>query len=645
MKATLFLLFSLLFSIQLHAQSPFKEDSSSEYFQSLMDSISDAPTNEVRKEMANYLKWEATNQERLLYCKTQYARHIKSKNVTEAKKTFDKCKHIYYLMNDTANYLRQLNVHISFLSVERFVRESLDLLTEYHELALKHNDERGVMYSYYAMGRCYYLWADYTTAIHHFINAINYGEKHQLNIAHSFYHNAAACARLADHTDLALEYQFKALEKFKPIQDEDKQLLISMQSNILQCYIIKKDSIGDAPIDSLYQTIKQTRAQYGQLHEYHQNRYDNAMLYYYMDFKNQPEKAANYFNDGAYLISKLNKARIYYAMDEFKQSAENYKLAYEIIRENQTKQINLALDNFVAQNGYDKMKSEMNELRLRETEEKIELDKKLTSWQWAFFILAALIIIFYLINKIRHHKMEEKRLKIEKENAIKAEQTKSLFLQNMSHEIRTPLNAIVGFNDLLNGELAETLDKDEKLMMVDMIKTNVDLLQTLVSDVLDMSKFESGTYKVHYMDINTEQLCKTVLESIRPKANANVNVELECGESDLILHTDAQRVQQVLSNFLTNACKYTTEGAIKLSYHVDNDTIRFSVTDTGVGIKPEEAEMVFHRFKMLDKATKGTGLGLHICSLIANLLNGKVYVDTTYKKGARFVFELPMIKP
>ncbi len=247
-----------------------------------------------------------------------------------------------------------------------------------------------------------------------------------------------------------------------------------------------------------------------------------------------------------------------------------------------------------------------------------------------------------MIKQIKTQHQTANKLKADKEKAEKAEKMKSLFLQNMSHEIRTPLNAIVGFNDLLNGESSITIDEADRSEMLNIVKNNVELLQTLVSDVLDISKLESGTYTVRYSDIKVKQLCYSVVESVRDKAQTGVNIIVEGKPSELVINSDAQRLQQVLINFMTNACKYTSHGAITLGYHLSKEYVIFTVTDTGKGIAPQEAEEIFTRFKMLNKSVKGTGLGLHICRLIAELLKGKVYVDTTYCKGAKFVFELPI---
>ncbi len=262
----------------------------------------------------------------------------------------------------------------------------------------------------------------------------------------------------------------------------------------------------------------------------------------------------------------------------------------------------------------------------------------------AIGILSFLVIAASILFAIRKF-ARSKRLKTEREHAESDERRKSILFQNMNHEIRNPLNAILGFNDVLNSDLSSGLTEEEKTEFINMISTNSDLLMTLVNDVLDISNFENKTYKINPVDVDILHLCRTTLESLRGKQEHGVEMIFKPGtEKPFILHTDAQRLQQVLINFLSNACKYTEKGHIILSYHVLPDKVRFTVTDTGCGVKPENAEKIFQRFQMLDQSKRGTGLGLNICQAISELLHGKVYLDTSYHQGARFIFDHPLKK-
>ena len=266
-------------------------------------------------------------------------------------------------------------------------------------------------------------------------------------------------------------------------------------------------------------------------------------------------------------------------------------------------------------------------------------------WRMILIIVEILVYFVSMAIYIMRKRTLQKKLKLEKIKAEEAEQTKSLFFQNMNHEIRSPLNAIIGFNDVLCSENADEIPVSEKNEIINMISTNSNLLITLVNDVLNLSNLESGSYRLTWNDTDIRHLCHTTLESIKGKQADGVELRLECDpDAPYKLYTDAQRLQQILINFLTNACKYTEKGSITLSYAVMTDIVRFAVTDTGCGIKPEDSETVFERFRMLDKSKNGVGLGLHICKIISGLLHGKVYVDKLYRKGARFIFDHPVSK-
>jgi signal transduction histidine kinase len=228
-----------------------------------------------------------------------------------------------------------------------------------------------------------------------------------------------------------------------------------------------------------------------------------------------------------------------------------------------------------------------------------------------------------------------------KKEAEKANKMKSLFIQNMSHEIRTPLNAIIGFTDLMNDPESD-LKNSEKEEFTKLVHQNGTLLATLINDILDLSKLESGTYEIKRVNASALEICRQAAASVMSRTRNDVVLSFDSNVKNVTFETDPQRVAQVLINLLTNACKCTEHGSIKLAYVTDNQNIYFSVTDTGCGVPVKDAERIFDRFEKLDKFKQGTGLGLNICRQIANLLGGKIYVDTSYAGGARFVFEHPL---
>ena len=225
---------------------------------------------------------------------------------------------------------------------------------------------------------------------------------------------------------------------------------------------------------------------------------------------------------------------------------------------------------------------------------------------------------------------------------------KSNFIANMSHEIRTPMNAVVGFSQLLTSDDME-LSKEEKMEFGQLIKMNSELLLSLVNDILDISKFDAGRITFSMRDIDIVSLCRMAGESAMSDLKEGVKIKFVSSKDKYIIHTDRDRVLQVLTNLINNAKKCTDEGTITITVgdaFIDRETHRdmlwISVTDTGCGIPKDKAEVVFERFVKLSEFRQGTGLGLSVCRSIVENLGGKIWVDTEYTGGARFVFTHPV---
>ena len=225
-----------------------------------------------------------------------------------------------------------------------------------------------------------------------------------------------------------------------------------------------------------------------------------------------------------------------------------------------------------------------------------------------------------------------------KEKAEEADRLKSAFLANMSHEIRTPLNAIVGFSSLLE----EAEDAEEKHLYATIIEENNKLLLQLISDILDLSKIEAGTFDIIPEQVDAQQLCNELLESMQVRATEQVEILLAPELTELTFTSDKNRLYQVLLNFVTNALKFTSEGSIVIDYRINGNEVRFSVQDTGMGIEPEKQEAIFTRFVKLNNFIAGTGLGLPICQSIVTQLGGKIGVESEPGKGSCFWFTHPI---
>ena len=225
-----------------------------------------------------------------------------------------------------------------------------------------------------------------------------------------------------------------------------------------------------------------------------------------------------------------------------------------------------------------------------------------------------------------------------KDKAEEADRLKSAFLANMSHEIRTPLNAIVGFSSLLE----EAEDAEEKHLYATIIEENNKLLLQLISDILDLSKIEAGTFDIIPEQVDAQQLCNELLQSMQVRATEQVEILLAPELPELTFTSDKNRLYQVLLNFVTNALKFTSEGSIVIDYRINGNEVRFSVQDTGMGIEPEKQEAIFTRFVKLNNFIAGTGLGLPICQSIVTQLGGKIGVESEPGKGSCFWFTHPI---
>ena len=235
----------------------------------------------------------------------------------------------------------------------------------------------------------------------------------------------------------------------------------------------------------------------------------------------------------------------------------------------------------------------------------------------------------------------EQDLREAKEKAEESNRLKSAFLANMSHEIRTPLNAIVGFSSVL----ANTENEEEKRGYISIIENNNELLLQLIGDILDLSKIEAGTLEFTESDVDLREMFSGIEQSIRLRIPDGhpVDVRFEEPESDYRIRTDPNRLMQVVTNFMTNAIKFTAEGNIRFGYRDRNDgELYFYVSDTGCGIPPEKQRDVFGRFVKLDAFAQGTGLGLSICETIVSKLGGRIGVESVPDEGSTFWFTLPL---
>ncbi len=254
-------------------------------------------------------------------------------------------------------------------------------------------------------------------------------------------------------------------------------------------------------------------------------------------------------------------------------------------------------------------------------------------------IMAGILVFFYIYNRNLRKTNEKVRL---------ADAAKTRFVQNMSHEVRTPLNAIVGFSQLLSlpdGSFPE----EEKEEFAGYIVNNTKMLTMLLDDILNASAMDEGNYKITYEEGEVHFMAQAAISSAEHRLQPGVRLYYAPErEEPFTFTTDPRRVQQILINLITNACKHTSSGEIKVASSLTDKEgyVSYSVTDTGPGVPPEQAEKIFERFTKLNNFVQGTGLGLSICRDIAKMMGANVYLDTTFAGGgARFVFEVPVTPP
>ena len=234
-------------------------------------------------------------------------------------------------------------------------------------------------------------------------------------------------------------------------------------------------------------------------------------------------------------------------------------------------------------------------------------------------------------------KRTEEMLVKARDKAEASDRLKSAFLANMSHEIRTPLNAIVGFSSLLTS----TENAAEKELYNSLIGHNNKLLLNLINDVIDLSKIESGYLELRPDWVNLTELLDESVAEYAHQVPSGVELLTNYPAHDSLVELDRLRIKQILSNFLSNALKNTTTGHVEVFYEVDHQTVRIGVKDTGRGIPQNMLEKIFERFEKLDSFAQGAGLGLPICKLIVEKMNGRILVDSQLGIGTTFIIELP----
>ena len=277
-----------------------------------------------------------------------------------------------------------------------------------------------------------------------------------------------------------------------------------------------------------------------------------------------------------------------------------------------------------------------------ETASNNEYNKIITSILVGTMALVTLFVLLAILLKRQREKVKlsTQKLATSRINAENAMRAKSVFLSNMSHEIRTPLNALSGFSSLLT---EEGLDDETRRQCNEVIQQNSELLLKLINDVIDLSSLEFGKLQFCIVQHDAVSICRNVIDTVNKVKQTQAELTFTTELEEMPIETDDSRLQQVLINLLINATKFTPQGSIVLKLEKEtDDTVLFTVTDTGCGIPKDKQANIFQRFEKLNENAQGSGLGLSICQLMIEHIGGQIWIDSEYAEGSRFCFTHPI---
>lgn len=561
-----------------------------------------------------------------------------------------KAKAIARKYNNSYAYYNCWGLLLSNYNLSGMTEKAISEAQEMGKEALSENSSFGIATSYTTSGDAYLYLGLYQEAIHYSLRAIKEMEKspedQHHNISNSCYSIILSYSGLKQY-DQIIPYceKIDSIATAEEAVDKDNMANVSYRL-VAQCGRVIAYShlkqIGNArhcyQKALKYYEICQTQLDYMLEAEATffeaSGRYKAALKSY--------EKLSDYYSSMGIVKERL---RITRAEADLLVKENNYKAACKYYSDYILGVDSLNNSNSLRQLNefailYDLQRAE-NESSIAERQIQKTRQNMVTIIS-ACLLASLLVSLFFILKQHRTNRKLRASEVNQKKALIKAEESdrlKSAFLANMSHEIRTPLNSIVGFSELI----AETDDKDEKEQYRNIIKTNSEQLLTLINDVLDLSKIESGIVDLKREDFNIVPFINNLFSSFNTlKRSPDVKLVLDNPyEDDHIVCLDKHRLTQLYTNFVTNALKFTQSGEVKMGYKIESHSLYIYVSDTGKGISEEQKSKVFDRFFKLDDFSQGNGLGLAISKAIINAGGGQIGVSSEVGKGSTFWAWIP----
>ena len=544
---------------------------------------------------------------------------------------------------------------------EKNYESALDKTNRLYLLAKELNNANGLIASYETIGLIYMETFRYVEAIKSYKEGLQL-QRQQKNPRYAYQFQfmsyiIESYLKLKDYIS-AKEALMEAYELVEQCEKLEKNFPLNRCMWLLSCYNIEMYVSQQLPQKAEAYIIEADK--YNNIDDFYVFCYYNLVSASYYQLLGNYHRALEKVDmvlsqtENDYLPALKMKAELLMKAGKEQEAAQLYHKSVNLIdstyNESLSKQINQL-----------RTIHEVDKLELRNKQIEVETSRYKLTITLALIILLIAVLIIVIINyfRVKHIKnlleksdkelkkdkerllLSEKELSIAKERAESSNHFKDAFLASLSHEIRTPLNSIVGFSSLLSN----MQEKSEAKEYASIIKHNSDQLLKLVNDAVSVSLLQTGQMSFAKEKVEVGSLCRLLVHDYAAKAKGDVVVKADLPDKAVFLNTDVARIKQVLENLLSNAIKFTDKGHIILSLKMAEagDAIYFIVTDTGCGIPESTQEKVFDSFHKQDSFVQGIGLGLTICKLIAQYLNGSIHLDTEYKKGTRMIFTHPII--